>query len=94
MKMLFVFDNKIVKMYIRTHFVDLYNLTVLNIYKQYLKDVKSIYDKLFCFQVFTEDFEIIYLKTDPTVGILFQNSRKHSGKRVEKTPVGRIYHNL
>lgn len=84
MKMLFVFDNKIVKMYIRTHFVDFYNLTVLNIHKQYLKDVKSIYDKLFCFQVFTEDFEIIYLITDPTVGILFQISRKHSGKRCIK----------
>lgn len=84
MKMLFVFDNKIVKMYKRTHFVDLYNLKVLNIYKQYLKDAKSIHDKLFCFQVFAEDFEIIYLKTDPTVGILFQISRKHSGKRCRK----------
>lgn len=94
MKMLFVFDNKIVKMYIWKHFVDFYNLTVLNIYKEYLKDVKSIYDKLFCFQVFTEDFEIIYLITDPTVGILFQFSRKHSGKRCIKNPVGRIYHNL
>lgn len=84
MKMLFVFDNKIVKIYIRTAFDDFYNLTVLNIYKQYLKDVKSIYEKLFCFQVFTEDFEIICLITDPTVGILGQISRKHSGKRCIK----------
>lgn len=49
MKMIFVFDNKIVKMYIWKYFVDFYNLIVFNIYKEYLKDVKSIYDKLFCF---------------------------------------------